>query len=80
MTSWNVVLLLLTELSVVPVASKKTSSGEIPVDRTVLAFNDREPLVVEQAPAAAGPVGAGGATATVTLCVADPPVPVQLRV
>ena len=62
------------------VASKNTNSGEIPVERTVLTFNAREPLVVEQAPAGAGPVGAGGATVTVTLCVADPPVPVQLRV
>lgn len=72
--------LLPIELSVVPVASKKTSNGEMPVERMVLTFNDRVPLVVEQAPAGAGPVGTGGATATVTLCVADPPVPVQLRV
>ena len=70
----------LIELSVVPVASRKTNSGEIPVERTVLTFKARVPLVVEQAPAGAALVSVGDATVTVALCVAVPPAPVQLRV
>jgi hypothetical protein len=66
----------LIELSVVPVASKKTKKGEMPVSRTALAFSVNPPLVPEQAK----PAGAAEVTATVALCAADPPGPLQLRV
>ena len=66
------------ELSVVPVASKKTNSGETPVSRTALAFNVSEPFVAEHAEPLGGLTGA--VIATVTDCWVLPPVPVQLRV
>ena len=67
------------EVSVVAVASKNIKNGEMPVDRTVLTFSVRGPLVTGHATPLTGG-GAGEATDTVTLCVADPPVPVQTRV
>jgi hypothetical protein len=66
----------LSALSVVPVASKNTNSGEMPAARTACTFKLSGPLVPEQA----NPAGAPDATATVTLCVADPPAPLQLKV
>ena len=67
------------EVSVVPVASKNIKNGEMPVVRTVLTFSVRGPLVTGQATPLTGAEGAE-ATDTVTLCVAEPPVPVQTRV
>jgi hypothetical protein len=65
----------LSAVSVVPVASKNTRNGEIPVSRTTLAFSVRDPLVPEQD----GPVG-GGVEPTVMVAdwVALPPAPVQV--
>ena len=64
-------------LSVVPVASKNTSSGEIPTSRTMLALSVSEPLV----PVQDKPVGGGVFAVTVTVAdwLALPPVPVQVR-
>ncbi len=76
MTSWNVVVLPVIEVSVVAVASKNTKNGEMPDVRTVLTFSVSGPLVTGQA---APPTG-GGFTDTVTLCAVVPPVPVQVRV
>ena len=78
MTFWNVEVLALIDESVVPVASKNTKKGEMPVSRTALAFSVNEPLVAEHA----GPLGGLTAAmiATVTDCWVLPPVPVQLRV
>jgi hypothetical protein len=71
----------LIELSVVPVASKNTNSGEMPAARTAFTFRLSGPLVPEQANPAGGAVAtATVTTATVTLCVADPPAPLQLKV
>jgi hypothetical protein len=71
----------LIELSVVPVASKNTTNGEIPVSRTALAFSVREPLVPEQdKPVGTGGDGEDALTATVADWVALPPVPVQFNV
>ena len=68
-------VLPLLEVSVVPVASKNTSKGEIPVSRTALAFSVSEPLVPEQD----RPAGGGGEpTVTVADWVALPPAPVQV--
>ena len=54
MTSWKAVVLPLIEVSVVPVASKNTNSGEIPVSRTAFAFSVSEPLEpVQDSPSAA---------------------------
>jgi hypothetical protein len=78
-TFWNAVVLAAIELSVVAVASKNIKKGEAPVVRTVLTFNVRGPLVTGHATPLTGG-GAAEATDTVTLCVADPPVPVQRRV
>ena len=71
-------VLPLIELSVVPVASKNTRSGEIPVSRTTLAFRVKGPLVPEQDKPAGAPTG--GLTVTVADWVALPPVPVQVIV
>ena len=69
-------VLALIEESVVPVASKNTSSGEIPVSRTVLTLSVSGPLEPVQA--------AGGGAPELTVTVADwvvvPPDPVQLSV
>jgi hypothetical protein len=67
-----------SEESVVPVASKNTKKGEMPVPRTAFAFSVNEPLVAEHAEPLGGV--AGGVTVTVTDCWVLPPVPVQLRV
>lgn len=70
-------VLPVSEVSVVPVASKNTRNGEIPEVRTVLTFKVSGPLVTGQAT----PVtGGADATDTVTLCAVVPPVPVQVRV
>jgi hypothetical protein len=74
------VVLPVTALSVVPVASKNTSSGEIPASRTIFARNVSVPLVpVHDAPVG----GAGGGVLVETVTVADwlalPPVPVQVN-
>ena len=68
----------MSAVSVVPVASKNTKSGEIPVSRTALALSVNGPLV----PVQDKPVGAltGALTATVADWVALPPVPVQFKV
>jgi hypothetical protein len=81
-TSWNAVVLPLIELSVVPVASKNTRSGEIPVSRTALALSVRGPLVPEQDSPVGTTAGGGEAalTATVVDCWALPPAPVQVNV
>ncbi len=65
-------------LSVVPVASKNTNSGEIPVSRTIFARNVNVPLV----PVHDIPVGGGvlEATDTVADWLALPPAPVQVIV
>ena len=76
-------VLPLIELSVVPVASKNTRSGEIPVSRTALAFRVKGPLVPEQDSPVGGTTGGGGEaalTATVVDCWALPPAPVQVSV
>jgi hypothetical protein len=78
-TFWKAVVLAAIEVSVVLVASKNIRNGETPVVRTVLTFSVRGPLVTGQATPLTGG-GAAEATDTVTLCVADPPVPVQTRV
>jgi hypothetical protein len=80
-TFWKAVVLAAIEVSVVPVASKNIRNGETPVVRTVLTFSVRGPLVTGHATPLTGG-GAEGAEAidTVTLCVAEPPVPVQTRV
>jgi hypothetical protein len=67
-----------TELSVVPVASKNTNSGEIPVSRTIFARRVSVPLV----PVQDNPVGGGvlEATDTVADWLALPPAPVQVIV
>ena len=67
----------MSEVSVVPVASKNTRKGEIPEVRTVLTLRVSGPLVTGQA---APLTGAAEATDTVTLCAIVPPVPVQVRV
>ena len=79
MTFWKAVVLAAIEVSVVPVASKNIRNGETPVVRTVLTFSVRGPLVTGQATPLTGAEGAE-AIDTVTLCVAEPPVPVQTRV
>ena len=79
MTFWKAVVLAAIEVSVVPVASKNIKNGEMPVVRTVLTFSVRGPLLTGHATPLTGG-GAGEAIDTVTLCVADPPVPVQTRV
>ena len=65
-------------LSVVPVASKNTRSGEMPVSRTIFALKVSEPLV----PVQDKPVGGGVLAVTVTVAdwLALPPVPVQVNV
>ena len=69
-------VLPLSELSVVPVASKNTNSGEIPAARTVLTLRLSGPLEPEQEP-----VGGGvELTATAADWVAVPPAPVQVSV
>ena len=70
-------VLPVSEVSVVPVASKNTKNGEIPEVRTVLTLNVRGPLVTGQATPL---TGAAEVTDTVTLCAIVPPVPVQVRV
>jgi hypothetical protein len=67
-----------SEVSVVPVASKNTRNGEIPVSRTALALSVKGPFV----PVQDKPVGAlaGALTAMVADCVAVPPAPVQANV
>ena len=62
------------ELSVVAVASKNIKNGEMPVDRTVLTFNVRGPLVPVHANVA------GTLIVTVVDCWVLPPGPVQFRV
>jgi hypothetical protein len=66
-----------TALSVVPVASKNTSNGEIPEARVTLALSVSEPLVLEHAAAAGDELLL---TATVALCDTEPPLPVQVMV
>jgi hypothetical protein len=73
------VVLPVSEVSVEAVASKNIKNGDTPVVRTVLTFSVRGPLVTGQATPLTGAEGAE-ATDTVTLCVAEPPVPVQTRV
>jgi hypothetical protein len=78
------VVLPLSELSVVPVASKNTNSGEIPTSRITLAFSVNGPLVPVQVNAAGGVTGGvtgggvtgggvtgGGVTGALTETVAD---------
>jgi hypothetical protein len=65
-----------TALSVVPVASKKTRKGETPAPRAVVTFKASGPLVFEQEAS----VGAELETDTVVLCVAEPPLPLQVTV
>ncbi len=65
------------DVSVVPVASKNTKNGEIPVLRTAFTLSVSGPLVPEQDK----PVGGGVAlTVTVADWVAVPPAPVQVSV
>ena len=71
MTSWKVVVLPAIAVAVVPVASKNTSSGEIPAARVTFALNVSEPLVVEQD---------GGTTAMEADAWAVPPGPEQFSV
>jgi hypothetical protein len=70
-------VLPLIDVSVVPVASKNTNNGEIPVLRTAFTLSVSGPLVPEQDK----PVG-GEAPLTVTVAdwVALPPAPVQVSV
>jgi hypothetical protein len=69
------------EESVVPVASKNTSSGEIPVSRTIFARSVSEPLVpVQDIPVGGATGGALAVTVTVADWLALPPVPVQVNV
>jgi hypothetical protein len=71
------VTLVCTAESVVAVASKNTKNGEIPAARDTFALSCKLPLVVEhELPAVTG----GEFTDTVTLCVAEPPVPVHVSV
>lgn len=70
-------VLPVSEVSVVPVASKNTRNGEIPEVRTVLTFSVSGPLVTGHATPL---TGAADATDTVALCAVDPPVPVQVSV
>jgi hypothetical protein len=71
----------LIEVSVVPVASKNTKKGEIPVSRTALALSVSEPLVpVQDKPVGTGGGGEAALTATVADWVTLPPVPVQFNV
>ena len=72
-----VALLLIAE-SVVPVASKNTRKGDMPVSRTAATLRVRGPLV----PVHDRAVGAltGALTVTVADCVALPPVPVHVSV
>jgi hypothetical protein len=66
-----------TAESLVPVASKNTSSGDMPVARATFALSCKLPLVAEhELPAVTG----GEVTDTVTLCAAEPPVPVHVSV
>jgi hypothetical protein len=66
-----------TALSVVPVASKNTSNGEIPEARVTLALSVSGPLVPVHV---AGGGGAPLLTDTVALCDTEPPLPVQVMV
>ena len=70
----------LTDVSVVPVASKNTVRGEIPEERGMLARRVKAPLLPVQL-AAAGVAGAlvGVLTATVVDSWVVPPGPVQER-
>jgi hypothetical protein len=70
------VTLVVTAESVVAVASKNTVSGEMPDTRTTRALSCNVPLCV----AHVAPAVTGDVTETVTLCVADPPAPVQVSV
>ena len=64
-----------------PVASKNTKKGEIPVSRTALALSVSEPLVpVQDKPVGTGGGGEAALTATVADWVTLPPVPVQFNV
>ena len=74
MTSWNVVVLPVMEVSVVPVASKNIKNGETPAVRMALTFRVSGPLV----PVHASTVGT--LIVTVVDCSVLPPGPVQLRV
>jgi len=69
------VVLPLSELSVVPVASKNTKNGEMPVPRTAFTFSESGPLE----PVQDALVG-GGVELTVTVAdwVALPPAPVHV--
>jgi len=82
-TFWNVEVLALIDEPVVPVASKNTKKGEMPVSRTALAFRTSGPLVAEH-PKLVGGGGDGGEVPALTLTVADcaalPPDPVQVSV
>jgi hypothetical protein len=71
------VVLPLIELSVVPVASKNTSKGAMPEERTVVTFSAKEPPEPVQEPASALTVEL---TATVVDCWVLPPAPLQLKV
>ena len=74
-------VLPLIELSVVPVASKNTRSGEMPTSRTTFARSVSEPLVpLHDSPVGGGGGGALAATVTVADWLALPPVPVQVKV
>jgi hypothetical protein len=47
-TSWNVVVFAVKDVSVVPVASKNTNNGETPEERVIFALSVNAPLVAEQ--------------------------------
>jgi hypothetical protein len=63
--------------SLVAVASKNAKNGDIPTALTTFALSCKLPLVEAHDISVAVVLAA---TATATLCVADPPAPVQLNV
>jgi hypothetical protein len=77
-----VVALLLIAESVVPVASKNTRKGDMPVSRTAATLRVRGPLVPVHDRAVGALTGGLAAAPTVTVadCVALPPVPVHVSV
>ena len=71
----------LTDVSVVPVASKNTMRGDMPVVRGMLALRVNGPLLpVQAAIAPVTGVLVGGLTVTTVDCCVVPPEPVQDRV
>ncbi|HTL19744.1 MAG TPA: hypothetical protein VL220_03410 [Steroidobacteraceae bacterium] len=74
--SWNALVLPVTAVLVVPVASKNINNGDTPDLRIAEARNVRPPLLALQE----GPLRATVVTLTFTERLALPPGPMQLSV